>query len=682
MKPLSKFNFIVILAFTINCFINVSIIKAQGSAPRLSASVQLGLPVTYFSVPSKPVGIYTAALRYSYSRNWSFEARVTSNTFYNNATGHSAKTILDNTATDIASYRTPVYGFNAIAYYNLHKVLNLDSKPQNRFLPYLSLGAGINMYRPEVSYVNGTSSKAKTFGKPYRDFQLGLGTRYFINSNLDLFAGAEYHISETYYLDGFKELTNPSLDQYLNFYGGLSVKFGAKPWNNLIDWNHKNSVNPNEETKSYAKFALDAGIGLPYLFTSVGHKATGMYNLGLRYSFNRAIGLQVNFAQGKVAGEQKGNIAAADNTPESINSFTTGLSQFTLRAYFNVLNLLEEKVARPQWNHYLILGAGYLKATGDATLANGKSVTGRMLYKEPGIQNIVIGYEARKYYNSYFDLIAGLDFSYNQSKYLDQAGSKPNLNNHLYFHTGITYKIGATKEKEHIDWSYKNYNHYRNKKSIIEQELVLERPPAAPRIDTSRMVVNTIPTPAPVDPVKTEVAPNISKENVIVPIIETPVPAVVEPIQKVEAPKEIVVAIPEEIKKSETVPTVKPAEAPVLVAPKVIKPVAPKVVENVVPKPVIIDPSLSGNTQLAPPKAKYNVVVACYSVNRIDAALAYQQILLSQGYKPVISKSNGRSKIVRMTILTTDNRKEALAASRKARRSIESQAWLYLYNKQ
>ncbi len=681
MKQYTKISYLLKAVFCLSYLLIFSFANAQDNPKRLSGSIQLGVPVTFFSVKSNPTGIYTAAIRYSFSRKFSMEVQGTSNSFYNSGTGNPSKTTLNKTLSDVSSYKTPVYGVHLIGYYNLHNVFNLNTKPDNRFLPYVSLGLGLNIYKPEVTYTNGTSTQDAKFGLPYRAYELGLGTRYFINNNLDFYGGAAFHYNESYYIDGFKETSNPKLDNYLNLYAGVSVKLAAKPWNNLIDWNYKNIENTNEEVKSYSKFALDATLGLPYLFTSVGHKVTGMYNLGLRYSFNRAIGLQVNFAQGKVAGEQIGSSTAADNTPESVNSFTTSLDQVTLRAYFNVFNLLEEKISRAQWNHYLILGGGYLKATGDATLANGKNYTGRLLYKEPGIQNIVLGYEARKYMNSYFDLIGGVDFSYNQSKYLDQAGSKPHLNNHLYVHTGITYKIGATKDKEHIDWSYSNYSNYKNKKAVIEQELVIARPPVAPKVDTSRMVV----IPMPVDTAKDAIAVVPStKENVIEPIVENPVvvaPKVevpVTPTPKVEVPVVVTPTPKVETPKASTPKVTVPATPkPNVVAPKTITPAENNQV-NPETTPVTVIP----NGVVTVPTGRYSVVVACYSINRMDVALAYQAVLISKGYLPTISKSKEDAKIVRLVILSTDKKLEALIAVRKARRNVEPGAWLYLYNKQ
>ncbi len=618
---------------------------AQDTPKKLSAGVVLGVPVTFFSVKSAPVGLYTGSVRYSLNKALSVEAKLTAGTFYNNSTGNKAKTKLDGTASDVLTYRTPVYGFNVVGYYNFHNIFGLNKRPESKWLPFVNAGLGLNIYKPWVNYVNKTSFRATSFGKPFRDYQLGVGTRYFINSNLDLVGGIEYHIAETYYLDGLKEKVNPSLDQYMNLYVGVNVKFGAKPWNNLVDWSHKNIENPNESPKLYSNWALDGTVGIPYMFSPVGYNFTAMAGIGVRHSFNRAMGLQFNIATGKVAGDQETTGTPKRGTPANVKSFNTNLTQMSVRAYFNIFNLSVEPQVRSNWNHYAILGAGYTTAKGDATFQVGNPTNNRKLSSGLGVQTIVIGYEARKYMTHNIDLIGGIDFGYNQTKYFDQAYNKPTLNSHMYIHTGVTYKIGTSKDKEQIDWSYGNYNNFKDKKTTLEQVPVIEKPVSeAPKIDTSSMVAIPVePTPAPVAaPVEPTPAP------VAAPVEPTPAPVVSAP----------VVAAP-----------VEPSPAPKAVQPTP----SPKTVQPATP----IQPG-----SVAPPPAKYNVIVACYSINKLSVAKAAQAKFAQQGYDPSIYRSTTNSKLVRMAVISTDDKNEALRTLRKARKEIDPQSWIYLYNKQ
>jgi hypothetical protein len=603
-------------------------IFAQGGGKRLSGGVALGIPVTFFSVKSAPIGIYAGSVRYSFNKSWSLEGKLSSNTFYANP-NNPPKATLDGTPSDIVSYRTPVYSLNAIVHYNLHTIFGLNRMPESKWLPYVNGGFGYNWYKPSATFANGATSAMEEFAKPYRDFQLGIGTRYYINANLDLFGGAEYHLAETYSLDALKEATNPSLDQFLNFYAGVSVKFGAKPWDNLIDWNHKNVEDPKEFPKDYTKWSADANIGLPILFSPVGgYNLTGMFGLGVRRSFSSSMGIGLNYNYGHFSGDQTTVPTAVFGTPEAVKEYVTKISQITLRAYFNLRNLGGEPESRREWNHYASLGGGYISAKGDATFANGSSINDEDLTQSIGVQNVVIGYQARKYINPMFDFVAGVDFSYNQSKWLDQGGLKPTLNHHLYLNAGITYKIRASKDREHIDWAYGTYNNFTFKTATVEQVPVLAPVVEQPKIDTSLAVAPVAETtPAPVAEPTTAA---------------TPAPAVVtiEPVKQVPA---------------ENRPVVSPA---------------PKTV------PVL------EKGKVGPPSSKYNVIVACYSINKLSVARANQQRLERKGFAPSIYRSSKASKLLRMSIISTDDRSEAITTLRRVRREIEPNSWIYIYNAQ
>ena len=236
-----------------------------------------------------------------------------------------------------------------------------------------------------------------------------------------------------------------------------------------------------------------------------------------------------------------------------------------------------------------------------------------------------------------FDFIAGADFNYTQSKWIDQAGSKPTLNNSLYLHTGVTYKIGTSKDKEHIDWAYQNYNNFKDKSTTLEQVPVIEKPVAEePKIDTAKMVA--------------------------VPVEPTPSPVAVEP-----APIQAPVAV-----------TPTPTKAPVAVA---LSPTPkPKPVAKPTPSPAASQ--YIATNDVTPPPAKYNVIVACYSATKLSVAVANKARLENKGFEPSIYRSSANSKMLRMSIISTDDKNEALKSLRKARKEIDADSWIYMYNKQ
>ncbi len=630
---------------------------------KLSASVGLGIPVTFFSVNSSFVGIYTGAIRYSYNKNLSFEAKLTANDFFatTNKTVSPLNVVTPGYAdVDVVSYLTSVYGIHAVGYYNLHQFMELINHGESNFLPYANLGAGILYYKPSASYVNGYSSSATTFGQPARDYQIGIGTRYYLNSIIDLYGGTEYHFIESYWMDA--AAADKKLDQYLNFYAGVSVKLGATPWGNLLDWTHKNIENPKDPKKNYANLAADGTLGIPYLFSPVGHAFSSMLGLGIRYSFSNFIGLQFNYNRGSFGGSQAVATTPTRGTgaPQNVKDYKTRINQFTLRAVFNIRNINSEPVSRVQWNHYASVGGGFIFGNQDVSYSDNSSTTDSKVYNKQGVQNIVVGYEARKYLTSSLDFIAGADYSLNQSRYFDGAYDKSSLNSHIYPHVGVTYKIGTSKDKEHIDWSYGSYNNFKDRSTHIEQVPIIEKPVVQeiPKIDTSYMVS----TPVVSEPVIP--TPPIIEEPKIEPKIEpVVVPPVVEPV-RTHRPRYIPTpVVPQDIPRS--TPRPRPYSRPSA------RPVTPSV-----SRPVL------SNNEMAPPPAKYNVIVACYSINKVSVANAFKDKLKGMGFSPSIYHSTAYSKIIRMSVISTDNRSEALQALRRARKEVEPESWLYLYNKQ
>lgn len=651
MKPLTNIyqlkkgiSFLFLIAFSIYTF-------GQGAEKKLSGGVGMGIPITFFTVNSSLVGLYMGNVRYSFNKALSLEARLTSNVFLGK-TNNPPKTVLDGSVSDLVRYRTAMYGLHGMVYYNLHNFFGLLS-PESNWLPYVNAGAGLHIYKPSVTLANGYFSQGQKFGKPCRDYQFGAGTRYFLNSTIDLNGGIEYHFVETYYLDGIIG-PDKKLDNFLNIYAGVNIKFGAKPWDNLVDWSHKNVENPKESAKNYSKWAADVTLGIPYMFTPVGHSLTGMFSLGIRHSFSKSMGLQLAYHHGNLSGGQDivPLVVSRYSGPENVKTFSTKINQYTVRAYFNIRNLTSESASRTEWNHYAILGGGFIYGNQDVTFADNTTATKAKVYLKGGVQNIVAGYEARKYLMHNLDLIAGADFSLNQSKYFDAAPAKTGLNSHLYFHTGVTYKIGTSKDKEHIDWSYVSYNNYKDKSIQIEQVPVIEKPitEEAPKIDTSMAVAPPVVEPTPVPPV---VEPTPVEPPVVAPVIPEPVVA----------------------------PTPTPTPVPTPAPTRTVRRARPA--PGATTSPRTSTPSTYVATDdVTPPPTRYNVIVACYSVNRLNIAQAYKVKLEKNGYSPSIYRSSTNSRMLRMSVISTADRGEALNTLRRARKELEPESWIYIYNKQ
>jgi hypothetical protein len=74
--------------------------------------------------------------------------------------------------------------------------------------------------------------------------------------------------------------------------------------------------------------------------------------------------------------------------------------------------------------------------------------------------------------------------------------------------------------------------------------------------------------------------------------------------------------------------------------------------------------------------------VGCYSINKLAVAQYAQRSLVNKGFNPSLYRSSSNSRMLRLAIISTDNRVEAIKILRQARKEIEPGSWLYIYNAQ
>jgi hypothetical protein len=191
------------------------------------------------------------------------------------------------------------------------------------------------------------------------------------------------------------------------------------------------------------------------------------------------------------------------------------MNQLSVRAMFYLRKLNSEPKSLNKWNYYAVVGAGYLFYTVNKTYANNS--TSEVNYNSE-TQNIVVGAQARKHIISTWDFLAGVDFNYNQSKWLDGAANKHNLNHHLYINAGISYKFNTSNNRELIDWSSSSYKYSKTAKDVdIEKIPVIEKPAV---VNVPKVIEQTS-----IDRVKAviETPEPIVQPEVIAPPVEVPV---------------------------------------------------------------------------------------------------------------------------------------------------------------
>jgi cell division septation protein DedD len=75
------------------------------------------------------------------------------------------------------------------------------------------------------------------------------------------------------------------------------------------------------------------------------------------------------------------------------------------------------------------------------------------------------------------------------------------------------------------------------------------------------------------------------------------------------------------------------------------------------------------------PQNNYNVIVA--SFHNFDYAQKYADMLRKKGYNVVLQKFTLRQDVMRVCILSTDDKREALKMVRMSQVSINPETWIY-----
>ncbi|MFN4994813.1 MAG: hypothetical protein ACK5FU_09175 [Bacteroidota bacterium] len=89
--------------------------------------------------------------------------------------------------------------------------------------------------------------------------------------------------------------------------------------------------------------------------------------------------------------------------------------------------------------------------------------------------------------------------------------------------------------------------------------------------------------------------------------------------------------------------------------------------------------NLNSINEITEPIEIFNVVVGAYTSSKF--ALIYRNQLRSKGYDAAVFRSNINSRILRVCVISTSNKQDALRVMRKARVEIDPKAWIHVYKK-
>lgn len=428
----------------------------------------------------------------------------------------------------------------------------------------------------------------------------------------------------------------------------------------------------------YTRYSLDINGGLSLPQTSISKSPSGFSwfsEVGFKLTTSHYLSGRLSFGLGSAEGRQ--TVETPQFPPNNVSNYTsykTNYYYLTGSAYLNLERVFDLRSERrfKRTNPYLVIGGGYMFP--DVRV---EGIYGQRKRYNENIRFITnnFGLEIKHYLSNRFDLTLGVEYRIIQTYYFDGAYTDKKYDNLINGYAGISYNIGANADKKHMDW----FN-LDNRRDIIFAPQEEEKKPDSPIVkkeqpiipDTSLAIVDK-PIDTPEDTTNYEGNEPIVMEEVIKDSAIT----VVTPNNQ----EPIVVAIPD-APRADSLPVKKTGRHPDLAG---NKPIQKQIQTDTATKLLVTKQSKPARSRsfdsthvVIVPKAKYNVIVACYRGTKY--AFLYSDFLRSKGYQTQVLRSNPRSKMLRVSVYFGDDKQEANKALRRYLREFKGQAWIHVYN--
>jgi cell division septation protein DedD len=391
---------------------------------------------------------------------------------------------------------------------------------------------------------------------------------------------------------------------------------------------------PNLKPK---KFSIDLGAGATLPLMSIPGDFSYDIGLGVRYSFSHIFSGQIMLNTGKLTGSNPSAPTApllSPRDPKNYIYFTNQYYTINGNVQVNLTQLFRIKPFDHRYNPYIVLGMGRMIA--DLKTERYFSYPVELDNFNFYIYNV--GLANKIYLTKSFDLQFSAIFTGSQSPFIDLIGfNTTDYDDYLTFSAGITYKVGKGKDRESMDWSMRPPKHERQQQQKEEQRqkdmLANYKTPCADSVDVLNKKINEL------------AIENDTLKN------------------EIQALKKQLAAIPPR----DTTPLV--AVAPITgqnnLAPKTgsTKPMTKQDSLDILGKDVEL------------PQHKYNVIIA--SFRNFDYARKYADMMRKKGYNIVLQKFTLTHDVMRVCILSTDDKREALKMLRMAEASINPETWIY-----
>jgi hypothetical protein len=432
------------------------------------------------------------------------------------------------------------------------------------------------------------------------------------------------------------------------------------------------------------KLSLEFTGGIPIPLTYFTPSVSTYGGIGLKYNILKEIAIGAQISVGSFSG--KNNSANSTEAPQQDNnnysSFTNHFVRYTLEGQVNLERVFNLRRSMHRINPYLTFGGGLVTSSATADKVNGTDRS----YSENNFYVYNIGLLMKYYLNPSLDFMLGANYNVSETYYLDAVPIDGKFDNYLMTYVGISYKIGARKDKQHAEWenvvlkdriyipdiekrqgqpvdAAGNFFIF-HKDSIAKlqsQTLALEG-------KTAELETKSIAQQKQIDSIQVEAKEMKTRMDTL----ESQMNQLKEQMNKQQAEpskpdgKGVVapIIVPS---KGKTTKGNKPVSAGQKAVNNEAQPLTPASSEN-----------LNSIDDITFPVAHYNIIVGAYLSHKY--AMIYRNKMRAQGYQSAVFRSSANSKMLRVCVFSSDDKKEALAMMRKVRKDVNPQAWMHIYN--
>ncbi len=425
---------------------------------------------------------------------------------------------------------------------------------------------------------------------------------------------------------------------------------------------------------TYTRFTVDANGGFSIPNTSITGTAGGYGEIGFRMATSRYLSGRLAIGIGTLAGSQ--DVDGITGPKDNVANYTKYNASYYYFSGSGLLNL--ERVFKlrnvgrlfHRLNPYLVVGAGYMYPDIEVNRVDGQFKN----YKK-NVRFIAnnFGLDFKYFLSNRFDLSFGAEYKLVQTYYLDGAYSDKKFDGMTNAYVGISYNIGASADKKHLEW----FNLDGKEDVMFVPFNDDQKKGDEPLADNKKPETDTEPKTDTINIVTQETVPNK---------VDSSIAQVVEQKDTVTTPADDIL-VKETVKDSMLVVINPDALVDTAEVRKIGRHTDIKgKPETTTPKQVAVTPkpqpeagvSLNDIDGIVRPMGKYNVIVGTYAGAKY--AYPFRDKVRKQGFQAALFKDSDRSKMVRVCVYYGDDRKEANRQLRLYMSKFNGQAWLHIYD--